>query len=144
MVEALEEKHIEFFKNLLDNRIQVGSLIDAHYASDHTEDFVCYPSIVLKPETVEEVSAIMKYCYAHDLIVTPSGARTGLSGGALANHGGVLLSLERMNKIIQIDEKNHQVITEPGIVTEELQNAVKAVGLFYPPDPASKGSCFIG
>ncbi|WP_300666141.1 FAD-linked oxidase C-terminal domain-containing protein, partial [Fluviicola sp.] len=72
------------------------------------------------------------------------GARTGLSGGALANYGGVLLSLERMNKIIRIDEQNHQVITEPGVVTEELQNAVKAVGLFYPPDPASKGSCFIG
>lgn len=144
MIEALEEKHILFFKNLLDNRLQVGSMIDARYASDQTEDLVFYPSVVVKPETVEEVSSIMKYCSENELIVTPSGARTGLSGGALANYGGVLLSLERMNKIIQIDEKNHQVITEPGVVTEELQNAVKELGLFYPPDPASKGSCFIG
>lgn len=144
MTAIMEERHIHFFKQLLNDRIQIGEAIDAHYASDHTEDFVFYPSVVVKPETAEEVSSIMRYCYENDLIVTPSGARTGLSGGALANCGGVLLSLERMNKIIRIDEQNHQVITEPGVVTEELQNAVKAVGLFYPPDPASKGSCFIG
>lgn len=144
MTAIIEERHIHFFKQLLNDRMQIGETIDAHYASDHTEDFVFYPSVVVKPETVEEVSSIMRYCYENDLIVTPSGARTGLSGGALANYGGVLLSLERMNKIIRIDEQNHQVITEPGVVTEELQNAVKAVGLFYPPDPASKGSCFIG
>lgn len=144
MTAIIEERHIHFFKQLLNDRMQIGEAIDAHYASDHTEDFVFYPSVVVKPETVEEVSSIMRYCYENDLIVTPSGARTGLSGGALANYGGVLLSLERMNKIIRIDEQNHQVITEPGVVTEELQNAVKAVGLFYPPDPASKGSCFIG
>ncbi|MDR0802458.1 FAD-linked oxidase C-terminal domain-containing protein [Fluviicola sp.] len=140
----MEEKHIKYLKNLLGNRVLTGSEIEARYASDHTEDFVFYPAIVVKPETTKEVSSIMHYCYKNDLTVTPSGARTGLSGGALANHGGVLLSMERMNKIVQIDEENHQVITEPGVITEELQNAVKAVGLFYPPDPASKGSCFIG
>lgn len=140
----ITETHLHFFQNLLSERVFVGEKIDAKYASDHTEDFVFYPEIVVKPETTEEVSKIMTYCYENNLIVTPSGARTGLSGGALANHGGVLLSLERMNKILEIDEKNHQVITEPGVVTEELQNAVKEKGLFYPPDPASKGSCFIG
>lgn len=136
--------HVAFFQELLGNRTVVGEAIDPHYASDHTEDFVYYPSVVVKPETTEEVAAIMQYCYANDLIVTPSGARTGLSGGALANHGGVLLSMERMNRILHIDEQNHQVTTEPGVITEVLQNAVKEVGLFYPPDPASKGSCFIG
>lgn len=140
----MEEKHIQYFKQLLGNRALSGLEIDSKYASDQTEDLVFYPNIVVKPETTEEVSMIMRYCFENELIVTPSGARTGLSGGALANHAGVLISFERMNKIIQIDEQNHQVITEPGVVTEELQNAVKAVGLFYPPDPASKGSCFIG
>lgn len=140
----ITETHVHFFQNLLSERVLVGEKIDSKYASDHTEDFVFYPEIVVKPETTEEVSKIMKYCYENNLIVTPSGARTGLSGGALANHGGVLLSLERMNKIIEIDEKNHQVTTEPGVVTEELQNAVREKGFFYPPDPASKGSCFIG
>lgn len=140
----ITETHVQFFHNLLSERVLVGEKIDSKYASDHTEDFVFYPEIVVKPETTEEVSRIMKYCNENNLIVTPSGARTGLSGGALANHGGVLLSLERMNKILEIDEQNHQVITEPGVVTEELQNAVREKGLFYPPDPASKGSCFIG
>jgi glycolate oxidase len=140
----ITDTHLHFFKNLLSERVIVGEKIDSKYASDHTEDFVFYPEIVVKPESTDEVSKIMSYCYGNNLIVTPSGARTGLSGGALANHGGVLLSLERMNKILEIDEQNHQVITEPGVVTEELQNAVKEKGLFYPPDPASKGSCFIG
>ncbi|MFN6074371.1 MAG: FAD-binding oxidoreductase [Fluviicola sp.] len=142
--QMITDTHLHFFKNLLSERVIVGEKIDSKYASDHTEDFVFYPEIVVKPESTDEVSKIMSYCYGNNLIVTPSGARTGLSGGALANHGGVLLSLERMNKILEIDEQNHQVITEPGVVTEELQNAVKEKGLFYPPDPASKGSCFIG
>jgi glycolate oxidase len=76
--------------------------------------------------------------------VTPRGAGTGLSGGALPIHHGVVLSTERLNKIIEIDERNLQATVEPGVVTEAFQNAVKEVGLFYPPDPASKGSCFLG
>lgn len=140
----LLQEHLDFFTQLLGNRVIAGEQIDAHYASDHTEDFVFYPALVVKPESTEEVSAILRYCYEQHLIVTPSGARTGLSGGALANHGGVLLSLERMNRILKIDEQNHQVITEPGVITEVLQQAVREKGLFYPPDPASKGSCFIG
>ena len=76
--------------------------------------------------------------------MTPRGAGTGLSGGALPHLGGVVLSTERMNEILLIDERNLQVITEPGVITEVLQNAVKEKGLFYPPDPSSRGSCFIG
>jgi glycolate oxidase len=144
MSQTISSEHIAFFRELLGNRAFVGDSIDPHYASDHTEDFVFYPAVVVKPESTQEVSAILKYCYANDLIVTPSGARTGLSGGALANHGGVLLSMERMNRILHIDEENHQVTTEPGVITEALQQALLEKGLFYPPDPASKGSCFIG
>ncbi len=140
----LNETHISFFEQLLVGRTEVGEQIQSKYASDQTEDFVFYPNIVVKPETTIEVSEVMRYCNEHQLIVTPSGARTGLSGGALASKGGVLLSLERMNRILEIDEKNHQVTTEPAVITEVLQNAVKEKGLFYPPDPASKGSCFIG
>ncbi len=76
--------------------------------------------------------------------MTPRGAGTGLSGGALPHLGGVLLSTERMNSILEIDERNLQVTTEPGVITEVLQDAVKEKGLFYPPDPSSRGSCFIG
>ncbi|MBU3713765.1 MAG: FAD-binding protein [Ferruginibacter sp.] len=114
------------------------------YAHDETENLHFLPDIVLKPRTAEEISAIMKICNERKIPVTPRGAGTGLSGGALPNRGGVLISFERMNSIIEIDERNLQVTTEPGVITEVLQNAVKEKGLFYPPDPSSKGSCFIG
>lgn len=114
------------------------------YSHDETEKLSYLPSVVLKPRTAEEISAILKLCNEHKIPVTPRGAGTGLSGGALPDLGGVVLSTERMNQIIEIDERNLQVITEPGVITEELQNAVKEKNLFYPPDPQSKGSCFIG
>lgn len=114
------------------------------YAHDETENLHFLPDVVIKPRTAEEISAVMRYCNAHGVPVTPRGGGTGLSGGALPQFGGVLLSTERMNTIISIDERNGQVITEPGVITEVLQNAVKEKGLFYPPDPSSRGSCFIG
>ncbi len=115
-----------------------------HYGHDETEHLVYPPEVVLRPRTTEEVSAIMKICFHHRLHVTPRGAGTGLSGGALPHLGGVLISTDRMKSILNIDERNLQVITEPGVITETLQDAVKAKGLFYPPDPSSRGSCFIG
>ncbi len=114
------------------------------YAHDETENLHFPPDIVIKPRTAEEISAIMLICNEHRIPVTPRGAGTGLSGGALAHLGGVLISCERMNTILNIDERNLQVTTEPGVITEVLQNAVKEKGLFYPPDPSSRGSCFIG
>ncbi|HVF96146.1 MAG TPA: FAD-linked oxidase C-terminal domain-containing protein, partial [Flavisolibacter sp.] len=97
-----------------------------------------------KPRTPEEISIILSICNQHRIPVTPRGAGTGLSGGALPHLGGVLLSTERLNSIIQIDERNLQVTVEAGVITEVLQNAVKEKGLFYPPDPSSRGSCMIG
>lgn len=141
---ALQSKHIDFFKLSFQNKAFTAEDIRKEYGHDQTEDLLFLPDIVLKPETVDEVSKIMKYCHKNHIPVTPSGARTGLSGGALPVQAGVALSMERFNKILHIDEKNHQVITEPGVITQVLQEAVKEKGLFYPPDPASKGSCFIG
>lgn len=114
-----------------------------NYAHDETENLHFLPDIVVKPRTAEELSEVMKICNAQKIPVTPRGAGTGLSGGALPHLGGVLISFERMNSYI-IDERNLQVTTEPGVITEVLQNAVKEKGLFYPPDPSSRGSCFIG
>ncbi|QHL87462.1 FAD-binding protein [Nibribacter ruber] len=114
------------------------------YAHDETEDLHYYPEVVVKPVNTQEVSQIARLCHEQYIPLTPRGAGTGLSGGALPVHGGVVLSMERFNKIIQIDERNLQATVEPGVVNEEFQNAVKAKGLFYPPDPASKGSCFLG
>ncbi|MFL5753072.1 MAG: FAD-binding oxidoreductase [Bacteroidia bacterium] len=114
------------------------------YASDETEDLVYLPEVVLKPRTAKEVSEIVKRCNEWMVPLTPRGAGTGLSGGALPIFGGVILSMERFNEILLIDERNLQGIVEPGVINEVYQSAVAEKGLFYPPDPASKGSCFMG
>ncbi|QNA45296.1 FAD-binding oxidoreductase [Lacibacter sediminis] len=116
----------------------------SNYAHDETENLHFPPEVVVKPRTTEEISRIMKLCNEATIPVTPRGAGTGLAGAALADKGGVLLSTERLNSILKIDERNNQVITEPGVITEVLMDEVKKVGLFYPPDPSSRGSCFIG
>ncbi len=114
------------------------------YTHDETEDLRYEPEVVVKPANAEEISHIMQYCHQNYIPVTPRGAGTGLSGGALAVHKGVILSTERLNKIIQIDERNLQAIVEPGVITQVFQEAVIEKGLFYPPDPSSRGSCFLG
>lgn len=114
------------------------------YAHDETENLHFPPEVVVKPRTTDEISSIMKLCNEIRIPVTPRGAGTGLAGAALADKGGVLLSTERLNTILNIDERNHQVTTEPGVITEVLMEEVKKLGLFYPPDPSSRGSCFIG
>jgi len=140
----IEQKDLDFFKELLNDRFFIEKEILKEYGHDETEDLLFYPEVVVKPESPEEISSILKYCNENLIAVTPCGARTGLSGGSLPINKGVALSMEKFNRILEIDEKNHQVITEPGVITQVLQNAVKEKGLFYPPDPASKGSCFIG
>ena len=142
---TLNSSHIERFKQITGEAyVFIDDESLNFYSHDQTETLSYLPEVVIKPRTVEEVSAIMKICNENKIPVTPRGAGTGLSGGALPHLGGVLLSTERMNSILQIDERNLQVTTEPGVITEVLQNAVKEKGLFYPPDPSSRGSCFIG
>jgi glycolate oxidase len=114
------------------------------YSRDETEDLSYYPECVVKPATTQQVAELMKLCNQHLIPVTPRGAGTGLSGGALPVKGGVLLSMEAFNKILNIDEDNLQAMVEPGVITEVFIDAVAAKGLLYPVDPASKGSCFIG
>jgi glycolate oxidase len=114
------------------------------YGRDETERLHYYPAVVVKPRKTEEIGALMQLANKHLIPVTPRGAGTGLTGGALPHLGGLVIAMERFNQILEIDERNLQVTTEPGVITEVLQNAVKEKGLFYPPDPASKGSCFIG
>ena len=141
----LSSADVQFFSSLLSDQF-----VHTHHeqlercASDQTEDLVFMPEVVLQPGTTAEVSAIMSYCNNRLLPVTPRGAGTGLSGGALPVLGGVVLDMKRFDKILFIDNRNFQVTTEPGVITQVLQETLKAEGLFYPPDPASKGSCFIG
>ena len=137
--------YIDQFKKIAGDAYVFADEESLHnYAHDETENLYFLPDVVIKPRSAKEISEIMVLCNEHKIPVTPRGAGTGLSGGALPHLGGVLLSMERMNTIVEIDERNLQVTTEPGVITEVLQNAVKEKGLFYPPDPSSRGSCFIG
>jgi glycolate oxidase subunit GlcD len=136
---------IAAFKNMIGERFVFTDEENLKkYGQDETEDLLFLPEVVLKPGNTKEISQIMQYCNDRMIPVTPRAAGTGLSGGALPVHGGVLLSVERLNKILEIDERNLQVITQPGVITQTLQEAVIVKGLYYPPDPASRGSCFIG
>jgi glycolate oxidase len=114
------------------------------YGHDETEDLNFPPNVVLKPANTIEVAEILKVANLHKIPVVPIGARTGLSGGALSIYGGIGISMERFNKIIEVDEQNLQVTTEPGVITQVLREAVAEKGLLYPVDPSSMGSCWIG
>jgi len=132
---TLLASHIDRFKAIVGAEyVYVDAETLDHYAHDETENLHFLPEVVIKPRTAQEISAILTICNADLIPVTPRGAGTGLSGGALPHLGGVLLSTERMNSILSIDERNLQVTTEPGVITEVLQQAVKEKKLFYPPD----------
>ena len=114
------------------------------YSKDYTENLSFEPDIIVKPSSAKEVSEIIKLANELLIPVIPRGGGTGLSGGALPIFGGICISMERFKKIIEIDEENLQAIVEPGVITQVLQDECEKVGLYYPPDPASKGSSFLG
>lgn len=100
--------------------------------------------VVVKPGSTEDVAAIAKICSETRTPMVPRGAGTGYTGGAVPVRGGVLVSLERLNRILEIDEGNLLAVVEPHVITGDLQDAVERVGLFYPPDPASLRQSTIG
>jgi len=118
------------------------------------EDLICYsydatsqkflPDAVVFPKSATDISSILKLANKEVFPVVPRGAGSGFSGGSLPVKGGVVVSLERMNKILKIDADNLVAIVEPGVITGELQWAVEDLGLFYPPDPSSLKFCTIG
>lgn len=114
------------------------------YGSDHTEDLFFMPDIVITPETAEQVAEVLKVCNDFSVPVYTRGAGTGLSGGSLPVLPGVVLSTHKLNSILDIDISNFQVTVQPGVINDVLREEVEKHNLFYPPDPASKGSCFLG
>lgn len=118
------------------------------------EDLICYgfdasgleasPSAVVWPSSTEDVVKVMKYAYENSISVVPRGAGTGMTGGAVPSKGAIVLSLEKMNRILEIDSENLNVVCEPGLINGRLQRELERIGLFYPPDPASMNFCTIG
>ena len=114
------------------------------YTHDEVVGLRADPEVVVRVTSAAQVAEILKLAQRERIPVTPRGAGHGLSGGAVPVHGGIVLSLEKMQRILEIDKENLMVTVEPGVITGDLHRAVEAEGLFYPPDPASLDSCFIG
>ena len=114
------------------------------YSHDEVVGLRADPEVVVRVTSTEQVSQIFQLAQQEQIPVTPRGAGMGLSGGAVPVCGGIILSLEKMNRILEIDRENLMVTVEPGVITGDLHQAVEAEGLFYPPDPASLDSCSIG
>jgi glycolate oxidase len=102
------------------------------------------PEVVVRPKTTGEIAKIMKLANREIIPVTPRAAGSGLSGGAVPVYGGILLSIERMNRIIEIDDQNLMAVVEPGVITNRLAEALKEYGLFFAGYPMSDEFCFIG
>ena len=113
------------------------------YSYDNSRNFRP-PIAVVFPLTTEEVQAAVKLCHEHKIPVVPRGRGTGTAGGSVPEQGGVALSLERMNRILSIDPDNRMAIIEPGVLNQELQDAIRPKGFFWPPDPSSAPSCSVG
>ncbi|MEK7828791.1 MAG: FAD-binding protein, partial [Deltaproteobacteria bacterium] len=138
-------------KNIITEMINI---VGKENISTDREDIICYsydatnqkflPDAVIFPKGAEEISLILKLANKEVFPVIPRGAGSGFSGGSLPVEGGVVVSLERMNKILKVDADNLIAIVEPGVVTGDLQEEVERLGLFYPPDPSSLKFCTIG
>ena len=114
------------------------------YSADALKRGAHAPDAVVLPEGADQVSAVVRLCCAHRVPFVPRGGGTGFTGGSVPVRGGVVISLERMNRILEIDEANLLAVVEPNVITGQLQEAVERVGLFYPPDPSSLNQSAIG
>lgn len=141
----VDEKVIEKLKEVVgDEYVFTDKDTLENYSHDETPMYKSMPEAAVRPGSTEEVSKIMKLAFEKNIPVTPRSGGTCLSAGAVPIYGGIVLSLERMNKIKEIDKKNLMVIVEPGIITEQLGNELMKHELFFPPDPVSLDSCMIG
>jgi glycolate oxidase len=145
MFTKINQHHLNHFNSILTKeQVLVAEEDKLEYSHDETEDYIFIPDVVLIPNNTEEVSSILTYCNEHLIPVTPRAGGTGLSGGALAVHGGVILSMERFHRIIEVDTRNLQATVEPGVITQVFMDEIAKHELMYPVDPSSKGSCMLG
>ena len=136
---------LEVLRGIADpGNVLVGQEALEPYTHDETVGLRADPEVVVRVASAQQVSEIFKLAQRERIPVTPRGAGYGLSGGAVPVQGGIVLSTEKMNRILEIDRKNLMVTVEPGVITGDIHRAVEAEGLFYPPDPASLDSCSIG
>ncbi len=141
----IENRHIQALAEIVGNEniySDKAHLIAYSYDATRTR---FEPDAVVFPRDESDVSRILAYCNEHRIVVTPRGAGSGFTGGALPTSGGIILAMEKhMNKILEIDTQNMVAVVQPGVINMDLQKAVEEVGLFYPPDPASEEYSTLG
>ena len=136
---SLTPSDLEFFRQLMPGRGFAGEEISTDYDHDEmTEYGHAMPEAVLQALTAEEVSQVLAYCNSEHIPVTPRGAGTGLCGGCVPIHGGIVLSTEKMKRVLEVDTRNMTATLEPGVLLMEFPAALEGTGLFYPPDPGEK------
>jgi glycolate oxidase len=143
------KNNINDFQNELGTKIPASAILTNNeildkYSKDETPDLESMPDLVVITDNTFQVCAVLKLANKYKIPVIPRGAGTGVTGGAVAINGGIVLSLEKMDNIIEIDPDNMVAVVEPGVITGNLQKAVLEKGLMYPPDPASLETCSIG
>ena len=142
----LSERHLRTLESIVgaSSLVRPGDDGFEQYGRDETEDLYFAPGCAVRVTSADMIGEILRFAQAEHIAVTPRAAGTGLSGGALPVFGGIVLSLGKMDRILEIDTDNLFTIVQPGVITQVLQEAVEKHGLYYPPDPASRGSCTIG
>lgn len=136
---TIDNTDLAFFKQLMPGRVFSGDAISEDYNHDEMTEYGHYmPDAVLQALTTEEVSAVLRHCNERNIAVIPRGTGTGLCGGCVAKGGGVVLSTEKMKKVLEVDTQNMTATVEPGVLLMEFPKALEGTGLFYPPDPGEK------
>jgi glycolate oxidase len=146
MRRALPLGFVDSLKRLVgDEHAIVDDETLARHSKDETPNLApSLPDVVVRPKDSAQVQGVMQLCAAHGVYVTPRGAGSGKSGGCVPVYGGVVLSLERLTRIVSIDQEDLVAHVEPGVILQPFQEAVEAEGMFYPPDPASLSWCTLG
>lgn len=142
----VDEKDIEFLLSVCgENRVFVGKEeINEDFSHDELAGIHKYPEVLVEAASTEKVSKIMKYAYDNNIPVIPRGQGTGLVGASVAIHGGIMINLCKMNKILELDEENLTLTVEPGVLLMEISKFVEEHDLFYPPDPGEKSATIAG
>jgi glycolate oxidase len=140
----LQRAHAALLEVLSPDQVRRDESTLENYSKDESDTGVYLPDLVVFPENTEQVSAVFRTCQALGVPFTPCGARSGKSGGSLPLLGGLAVSLERMNRILDVSGEDLTAVVQPGVITGDFMKAVEAQGLFYPPDPNSWEFCTLG
>ena len=145
MYKTIDKNDIDFLLSICDkDDVIVGDEISEDFSHDELGGVEEYPEVLINARSTEQVSKIMKYAYENNIPVTPRGQGTGLVGASVAIHGGIMINLSKMDKILELDEENLTLTVEPGVLLMTISQYVEERDLFYPPDPGEKSATIAG